>query len=204
MRRNSQCARSSSSGMTRIAGLDGLVLGFAGLLRLCHFKGCYEIQSSFIPRWSWWLRRRLVQRVQSLPSSTTWAASSTSPSTRRHTGALSAGKRKPARTTWISRSPTSPSASRFCAAWPETRRQPHYWHRFGQASSIEKIAKEFPKQQFAIIDMVVNQPNVSRWCSRSTKAVSGGRDGGHGQQDRQGRVCGRHGYSADPQVPVRL
>ena len=31
---------------------------------------------------------------------------------------------------------------------------------FGQASSIEKIAKEFPKQQFAIIDMVVNQPNV--------------------------------------------
>ena len=31
---------------------------------------------------------------------------------------------------------------------------------FGQASSIEKISKEFPKLQFAIIDMVVNQPNV--------------------------------------------
>ncbi len=31
---------------------------------------------------------------------------------------------------------------------------------FGQASSIEKIAKEFPKLQFAIIDMVVSQPNV--------------------------------------------
>ncbi len=31
---------------------------------------------------------------------------------------------------------------------------------FGQASSIEKIAKEFPKLQFAIIDMVVKQPNV--------------------------------------------
>ena len=31
---------------------------------------------------------------------------------------------------------------------------------FGQASSIEKVAKEFPKLQFAIIDMVVNQPNV--------------------------------------------
>jgi basic membrane protein A and related proteins len=31
---------------------------------------------------------------------------------------------------------------------------------FGQASSIEKIAKEFPKLKFAIIDMVVNQPNV--------------------------------------------
>ncbi len=31
---------------------------------------------------------------------------------------------------------------------------------FGQASAIEKMAKEFPKLQFAIIDMVVNQPNV--------------------------------------------
>ena len=31
---------------------------------------------------------------------------------------------------------------------------------FGQASSIEKIAKEFPKLQFAIIDMVVKLPNV--------------------------------------------
>ncbi len=31
---------------------------------------------------------------------------------------------------------------------------------FGQASSIEKIAKEFPKLQFAIIDSKVTQPNV--------------------------------------------
>ena len=31
---------------------------------------------------------------------------------------------------------------------------------FGQASSIEKIAKEFPKLKFAIVDMVVDQPNV--------------------------------------------
>ena len=31
---------------------------------------------------------------------------------------------------------------------------------FGQAESIEKVAKDFPKLQFAIIDMVVNQPNV--------------------------------------------
>jgi basic membrane protein A len=31
---------------------------------------------------------------------------------------------------------------------------------FGQASSLEKVAKDFPKLQFAIIDMVVNQPNV--------------------------------------------
>ncbi len=31
---------------------------------------------------------------------------------------------------------------------------------FSQASSVEKVAKEFPKLQFAIIDMVVNLPNV--------------------------------------------
>jgi basic membrane protein A len=31
---------------------------------------------------------------------------------------------------------------------------------FGQASAIEKLAKEFPKLQFAIIDMVVDLPNV--------------------------------------------
>lgn len=31
---------------------------------------------------------------------------------------------------------------------------------FSQASAIEKVSKEFPKQQFAIIDMVVKQPNV--------------------------------------------
>lgn len=31
---------------------------------------------------------------------------------------------------------------------------------FSQASSIEKIAKEFPKQQFVLIDAVVKQPNV--------------------------------------------
>jgi basic membrane protein A len=31
---------------------------------------------------------------------------------------------------------------------------------FGQASGIEKVAKEFPKLNFTIIDMVVQQPNV--------------------------------------------
>jgi len=31
---------------------------------------------------------------------------------------------------------------------------------FGQAAAIEKISKEFPKLQFALIDMVVQQPNV--------------------------------------------
>jgi len=32
---------------------------------------------------------------------------------------------------------------------------------FAQASALEQVAKEFPKTQFAIIDGVVNQPNVA-------------------------------------------
>jgi basic membrane protein A and related proteins len=32
---------------------------------------------------------------------------------------------------------------------------------FSQASSIEKVSKEFPKQQFVVIDSVVKQPNVT-------------------------------------------
>ena len=31
---------------------------------------------------------------------------------------------------------------------------------FSQATALEKVAKDFPKLQFAIVDMVVNQPNV--------------------------------------------
>jgi basic membrane protein A len=31
---------------------------------------------------------------------------------------------------------------------------------FGQAAAIEKVSKEFPKLQFALIDMVVTRPNV--------------------------------------------
>ncbi|WIT10772.1 BMP family ABC transporter substrate-binding protein [Paucibacter sediminis] len=31
---------------------------------------------------------------------------------------------------------------------------------FAQASALEQVAKEFPKTKFAIVDMVVNQPNV--------------------------------------------
>jgi len=31
---------------------------------------------------------------------------------------------------------------------------------FSQASALEKVAKEFPKTQFTLIDMVVNEPNV--------------------------------------------
>jgi basic membrane protein A len=37
---------------------------------------------------------------------------------------------------------------------------------FPQASSIEKVAREFPKTQFAIVDMVVDLPNVQSFVYR--------------------------------------
>jgi basic membrane protein A len=37
---------------------------------------------------------------------------------------------------------------------------------FPQASSIEKVAREFPERRFAIIDMVVNAPNVQSFVFR--------------------------------------
>jgi basic membrane protein A len=37
---------------------------------------------------------------------------------------------------------------------------------FPQASSIEKVAKDFPKLHFAIVDMVVNLPNVQSFVYR--------------------------------------
>jgi basic membrane protein A len=58
---------------------------------------------------------------------------------------------------------------------------------FSQASSIEKIAKEFPKLQFAIVDMVVDLPNVQSVVFKE-------------QEGRQSRICRRYGHSIDPQV----
>jgi hypothetical protein len=47
-----------------------------------------------------------------------------------------------------------------CAAWPSEGRQPHRRRRLRAGLSIEKVAKDFPKLQFAIIDSVVKLPNV--------------------------------------------
>ena len=76
---------------------------------------------------------------------------------------------------------------------------------FSQASALEKVAGEFPGTQFTIVDAVVDKPNVS------VGPVQGGRGlvprrtaRRHGVQDRQGRLRGRHGYPADPQVLLRL
>ncbi len=70
---------------------------------------------------------------------------------------------------------------------------------FSWATALGKIADEFPKTQFAIIDMVVDKPNVASLAvPRRRRLLSGRRDRGHDLEDRQGRLRRRHGHSAHP------
>ena len=61
----------------------------------------------------------------------------------------------------ISRSRTTASASRRCATSPSAAIRPIVAVGFSHAQAVEKVAAEFPDTQFAIIDMVVDKPNVA-------------------------------------------
>jgi hypothetical protein len=161
--------------------------------------GLAEVQRMLAarPDLSLQLIQRLVQRVRTLtrtvgrlasvdvygrlvglfdgraaPSSTTWAASSTSPSTRPPTTAPSAGRRKPASPTWNSRSATRRSASRPCAAWPKGR-QPHHRHRLQPGQHHREGGQGLPEAAVRH-HRLGGQPaqRAERWCSRSRKAAS--------------------------------
>ena len=41
---------------------------------------------------------------------------------------------------------------------------------FAFATALETVASDFPDTKFAIIDMVVDKPNVRSWCSTNMKA----------------------------------
>ena len=76
---------------------------------------------------------------------------------------------------------------------------------FNMGSAVEKVATEFPKTQFTIIDMVVDKPNVQSVIFKEHEgSFLVGALACHRFQERQGRLRGRHGYPADPQIPVRL
>jgi basic membrane protein A len=76
---------------------------------------------------------------------------------------------------------------------------------FPQASSIETVAKAFPNQRFAIIDMVVAAAQRAELrLPRTRRQLPRRHDGRAGQQDRQGGLRRRHGHPAGAQVPVRL
>ncbi len=76
-------------------------------------------------------------------------------------------------------------------------------HRGGlrQAAAVEKVAKEYPDLKFAIVDMVVDLPNVQ---SLVFKEHEGSYLVGMlaGMASKSGKVgfVGGHGHSADPQV----
>ena len=76
---------------------------------------------------------------------------------------------------------------------------------FSQAVALEKVAKEFPKIHFTIIDSVVKLPNVQSVVFKEHEgSFLVGVLAAHGVQDRQGRLRRRHGHPADPPLPVRL
>ncbi len=76
---------------------------------------------------------------------------------------------------------------------------------FAQAAAVEKVAKEFPDVKFAIIDMVVDLPNVRSIVFKEQEgSYLVGIMAGDGLQDRQGRLHRRHGHPADPPLRLRL
>ncbi len=76
---------------------------------------------------------------------------------------------------------------------------------FGQAEPLTKVAAEFPNTKFAIIDSVVDKPNVQ---SVTFKEEQGsflvGLLAAKASKTRQGRLRGRHGHPAHPQIRLRL
>ena len=97
------------------------------------------------------------------------------------------------------------SASRRCAASPATATRPIVAVGFSQAAALEKVAKEFPKTKFAIIDMVVDAAERAVDRLQGAGGLVPRRPAGReGLEDRQGRLRRRHGHPADPQVRLRL
>ena len=96
---------------------------------------------------------------------------------------------------------TRRSASRRCAGSPSGGNDPIIAVGFSQAAALEKVAKEFPNTQFAIIDSVVDLPNVQSVVFKEQEgSFLVGMLAAHGVEDRQGRLRRRHGHPADPQV----
>ena len=70
-----------------------------------------------------------------------------------------------------------PSASRRCATWRAGGSPIVVGIGFAQASGMEKVAKEFPETKFAIIDAVVDLPNVAVDRLQGARGLLPGRHG---------------------------
>jgi ribosomal-protein-alanine N-acetyltransferase len=78
----------------------------------------------------------------------------------RLSGARTLKPRKPAAAIARSRCSPTPSASRRCAALPRMATTRSSWPASPSGCRLEKVAAEYPDTDFAIIDMVVDLPNV--------------------------------------------
>lgn len=66
-------------------------------------------------------------------------------------------------------------------------------------SAVEKVATEFPKTQFTIIDIVVDKPNVQSVIFKKHEgSFLVGTLAAIASKSGNGRLRGRHGYPADP------
>ena len=76
---------------------------------------------------------------------------------------------------------------------------------FAFGDVLNQVAPDFPDTKFAIIDMVVDQPNVkSVVFTEHEGSYLVGMMAGHGVEDRHRRLHRRHGHSADPPLRLRL
>ena len=76
---------------------------------------------------------------------------------------------------------------------------------FSWEAALKKVAAEFPDLQFAIIDMVVDAPNVRSVVYKEHEgSYVVGVLAAMASQIEEGRLRRRHGHPADPQVRLRL
>ena len=76
---------------------------------------------------------------------------------------------------------------------------------FSQADAVEKVAAEFPKTEFTVIDGVVEAAQCPIGAVQGAGGILPRRHAGrHGVEERQGRFRRRHGHPADPPLRMRL
>ena len=76
---------------------------------------------------------------------------------------------------------------------------------FSWADALDKIAVEFPDTKFAIIDMVVDKPNVRSVVYKEQEgSYLVGVMAAMASKSKKVGFIGGNGHSADPQIRLRL
>jgi hypothetical protein len=134
-----------------------------------------------------------------------WAASSTNPSTKPPSTAPSAGKAETGGTYKELEMQSEAQREQALRRLAEAGANPIVMTGFAFGDVLNKVAPDFPDTKFAIIDMVVDLPNVkSVVFNEHEGSLPGRHDGRAWPPSRHRRLHRRHGHSADPQVRLRL